>query len=346
MQKFLIVCAGLLGVAGPFLAQTNVDWRRYAITPAVGAWTISSAYFAGDMGAKFATDFVEELWTNYRLRAYIFNRAEQLRQEQEREIQEKRRQQEEYLRRSGVNPADVPFRMRRVRIDDEYLVLIGGYPDMETAHKELERIKKLPPPKSVPVATVIQASVDPNAAAGIPGSSQQAKAEQIKENPFAKSFVARNPTIPVAHEASNKPDPFWKELNAYESYSLLKCKQPWTLAVKEFHGAVVVQPKDVSSGFLEKLFGGKSGEQLSASAQNAHNLAEALHKLGFDAYVLHTRTNSIVTVGGFQSATDSRIAEVREALKKRVKFSSNDPQSAKFGMQLFAEPQPMEVPRF
>jgi hypothetical protein len=340
MRRFLLLWAGLIVVsaAQPEYAQGQVDWTKdLAITPEVGPWTISSAYYSGETGAKLAHDLVVELRRDYHLPAYLYNRGEEQRREQEREIQEKRRQQEDYLRKAGLNPESVPMRVRRVRIEEQYIVLIGGYKDMETAHKECERIKKMKAPKSVPPDILVQSPLDapPNT---------RAKDQSFKVNPLSKCFVTRNPTIPVQREA-NKPDPFWKQLNADESFSLLQCKHPWTLVIKEFQGAVIVQPQNTSSGFLQKLFGSKGGEQLSASALNAHNLAEALHKMHFEAYVLHTRSSSIVTVGGFDGPNDPRMESVKQALVKNLRIGSND---ARFqsGLDLFPQPMPMEVPRF
>jgi hypothetical protein len=340
MRRFGFVWAGLFLVtaASPGQSQAPVDWTRdIAITPEVGPWTISSAYFSGEMGAKLAHDLVVELRTQYHLPAYVYNRGEEQRREQEREIQDKRRQHEEYLKKAGLNPGSVPFRIRRVRIEDQYIVLIGGYKDMDSAHKECERIKKLQPPKSVPADTLYQSPL------AAPANGKQDQLQQVKINPLSKSFVTRNPTVPVQREAANKPDPFWKQLNANESFSLLKCKKPWTLAIKEFQGAVMVQPQNTSSSFLEKLFGNKTGEQLNASAMNAHNLAEALHTMHFDAFVLHTRTSSIVTVGGFDNANDPRMESVKQAVRD-LHLGSNHP-SFPTGVELFAQPMPMEVPR-
>jgi hypothetical protein len=275
------------------------------------------------------------------LQAYVYNRGEQLRREQQEELDRNRRRQEQYLIQNGVDPSKIHLPVKRVRIEDEFAVFVGGYPDMESASKELANIKKLPPPKSVPQDKILQATFDTTGTGAMP------KEEWKAVNTFSKSMVLPNPTVPVSREDANKPDPFWKELNSGESYSLLKCSKPWTLAVKEFHGGVVIQSQTESTSFMDKLFGGKkSGEALNASAVNAHNLAEVLHKMGFDSYVLHTRTSSIVTIGAFDRPDDSKMETLRQVLhKERMRFASNDPRFPQ-GMDLFAQPPPMPVPRF
>ena len=343
MRGFLFGLAGLgvLGAAGAALSQGGAK-HPYTITPEVGPWTICVASFTGEESGKFAEKLVTELRTQYRLNAFFFNRADEERRQQDAELAARRRAREAYLRQIGANPAEIHLPVRRVRIEDQYAVLVGGFKDMDEARRELERIKKLPPPRSVPKDVVYEAPVD--------ASAKGAKDQRREVNPFTRGLVVPNPTVPTAHLA-NKPDPFWKELNADESFSLLRCKKPWTLAIKEFHGAVVVQPQTAPSGFLEKLFGGKVGEQLSASAQNAHNLAEALRKtdalrqMGVEAYVLHTRGSSVVTVGAFDRPDDPRMAEVESVLSTKVKFYSKD-ERCPAGVELFIPPRPMPVPQF
>lgn len=335
MRRFLYALAGLAAAAIAAPAQEGAVPREYLITPAVGPWTICAASFTGELAAKMARDLVGELRTQYHLQAYLYNRGDEQRRQLEQEIQQKRKLQELYLRNAGLDPTEIHLPVRRHRIEDQYVVLIGGYPDMTSAHRELDRIKKLQPPRSVPRDTIIRSPLDP--AAGD-------KREQEAVNPFRNSFVAHNPTVPVSHEQANKPDPFLKELNAYESFSLLKCPKPWTLLVKEYRGAISIQSQSAPSGFLDRLFGHKAGEQLNACATNAHNMADVLRKMGFKAYVLHTRTSSMVTVGEFDRRDDPRIAEVHQALAHNLTIRASD---ARFesAVDFFSHPVPIQVPR-
>lgn len=124
-------------------------------------------------------------------------------------------------------------------------------------------------------------------------------------------------------------DPFLKVLNENEDYSLLKCPAPWTMAVQSYGASasyVPVTKKDpqqpsMISGFLDKLWGGdkpKGEAVLNSSTAQAHATAEVLHKMGFEAYVLHTHHYSIVTVGNFRGPADpamittaNRLAELK-----------------------------------
>jgi hypothetical protein len=337
---FALSVVGFLQLAGSTAAKVDCDPAKpYWITPEDGTWTICAGSFTGETSAKLAHDLVLEIRSRYGLPAFVFNRGSEMRRQQEDELQKRRQQQKEYLEKMGLKP-DLPLRLPKVRIEEQYAVLIGGYKDFDPASKDLVRIKKLEPPKSVPKDTLTYDVVP------APGASKKPEGQRAVVNPFAHSFVARNPSIQVQKEAGNKPDPFWKELNDGETYSLLKCGKPWTLAIKEFSGQTMIQPQSAPTKFLNLLTGSRMGEQLNASALNAHNMAEALHKIGFEAYVLHTRSNSIVTIGGFDSASDPRMQQLERALHDNLRFTYENTQSSDPNMGLFARPMPMEVPRF
>jgi hypothetical protein len=327
MRPGLIWSASVLisaALAGPLPAQTDPA-ADYAVTPEVGPWMICVTSFTGDDAAHMARDMASEVRSRYRLPAYIFNRGAELRQQQLEEQKRLREQQEEQLKQLGVPPVNQKFRLRHVRIEEQFAVLIGGYPDIDKAHAELVRIKKLEAPKSVPpdLMTIGNAST---------GKDQ---GRLIPINPFWQSFVVPNPTVKRSKEPAPPPDPFWEKLNAGESYSLLQCRLPWTLAIKEYQVPTIVQTKSTQSTF-ERLFGKSQTDALGAAAMNAHSLAEALRKLGLEAYVLHTRASSVVTIGGYASANDPRMQETQQTLERLQLGPSLD---------LIKKPLPMQVPR-
>jgi hypothetical protein len=341
MTRYLfgIVVLATLGFAGAVAAKVDCDPAKpYWIAPEDGGWTICTASFSGEMSGKLAHDLALEIRSRYGVPAFVYNRGSEMRRQQQEELQKRKQQQKEYLEKMGLTP-DLPLRLPTVRIEEQYAVLIGGYKDFDSASKDLSRIKKLAPPKSVPTDTLTYDVVP------APGSKKP-EGQRAAVNPFAHSFVARNPCIPVQKEPANKPDPFWKELNSGETYSLLKCSKPWTLAIKEFSGQTLIQPQSAPNKLLNLLTGDRVGQQLAASALNAHNMAEALHKVGFEAYVLHTRSSSIVTIGGFDSASDPRMQQVEKALQHNLSITYQSTQFSDPNMGLFAHPLPMEVPRF
>jgi hypothetical protein len=158
-------------------------------------------------------------------------------------------------------------------------------------------------------------------------------------NPFLSSFVVPNPTVPPEQvKKDDGPDPLLEKLNAGESYSVYKCRKPWTLAVAVFQSPTIVQTAD-SDNFIGKLMGDSSADRLSAAALNAHNLAELIRtQWKLEAYVFHTRYNSVVAIGGYDRKDDPQLLQ----MEAKFRFHVRDQVAA----QVFlSNPLPMEVPK-
>jgi hypothetical protein len=306
------------------LARQEADpTKEYPVGPEAGPWMICAASYIGEQAPKMAHDLVLELRRDYDLPAFVYNRGDIERFKIQKEMDDKRFQQEEALRQQGLQPGKA-LPVRHVRIEDQCAVMIGGYKDMDTAHDALEKIKKLKNPKSVPADQLILTSAN--------GGNQPQRREA---NIFRGSFVTRNPTVPQEKVDRGLDPVTLKQLNSDESYSLLKCKQPWTLAVKEFSGGFAIQPAGAPNTFLENLLGKKSEEHMSAIGKQAHELARVLKQMGFDAYVLHTTTSSIVSVGAYADAEDDKLHQAQKQLR-----------NMQFGwIQLASNPLPMQVPK-
>jgi hypothetical protein len=342
-----LIAAGLVGTVGRAAPVEGEANNPYPVTAEAGPWLICAASYTGPQSGELAQELCLEIRQRYNLPAYIFNRGAEERRKQQEEIDKIRQ-----LCATGSDP--VRPRIRMVRIEDQYAVLVGGYKDMESARRALDRIKKLDPPKDRRLLTLVatfdirpqeqQKHDRPSMPMETVLESDPSKAkDKVFLNPFAFAFVAHNPTVPIEKE-SDKPDPFLKKLNAGESYSLLKCPKPWTLAVKSFQGTAVIQTQSDSGSFLSKVgLGSKSADVLTASAMQAHSLAELLRdrRLNFEAYVLHTRTSSVVTVGSYDSPDDPKLLEMQRQLSSLKLQGLADPT-----MQLYARPVPMEVPHF
>jgi hypothetical protein len=284
----------------------------FDVHPGLGPWMICTTYYTGPEARQLATRLVTELREHYHLPAYIFNYTDEERQKEEERIRKERErirqileQQERALGQMEHAPV-APIHIRTRRFEDQCGVLLGGYKDEKSARADLDHIKKLEPPdpKRVPMATIWI------------NNPVKKMLEQTYVSPFAKSFVVPNPTIKREQAAErNQPDPFLKRFNEGEAFNLLKCPKHFTLAVSQFHGASTVQSQlaPEKSSFLDKL-GMGGGESLQASALNAHNVAELLRKLNLEAYVLHTRYYSLVTVGGFDSLDDPRLRAAQRQL--------------------------------
>jgi hypothetical protein len=69
------------------------------------------------------------------------------------------------------------------------------------------------------------------------------------------------------------------------------------------------------------------------------------NKLGFAAYVLHTRHNSVVTVGAFDGMDDPKLKMVQQQLARLSFRDKATGLSVQEQLKMFAQPMPMEVPR-
>ncbi len=333
---FTLAAMTALTVAMTGMARQEADpQKEYPVTPEAGTWLICAASYMGDSAPQMAHNLVLELRRDLDLPAFVYNRGAEERRKLQEELEKQRLQQEELLRKQGIEPGQ-RLRPRHVRIEDQCAVLIGGYKDIDSAHAALEKIKNLPNPKSVPADELILGQTD--------SSNKMQAMQRQKANIFRNSFVTRNPTIPQ-EKVDRSPDPVvLKRLNADESYSLLKCKKPWTLAVKEFYGGMAIQPASAPPTLLEKLWGNKSEEHMSAIGKQAHEVAKVLREtLGLEAYVLHTPASSVVTVGAFANPDDPQIQQMQQKLKS-LQLVSPPGFPAAF-IQFVSNPLPMPVPR-
>lgn len=307
----------------------------YYLTKQHGPYLIIVGSFVGDDARDMALKFLTELRTEYKLQAYLYSKSEQERAERDRLL-------EEWKRQNNNAPA------RKVRIVDEYTVLIGHYKTMEAASSELPRIKRLEPPSSVPKTGLFAAQ--PKMSERIPGWWDGGKVKYGGAiSQFSRAFVVRNPLLPPVDKASLAPsgelgdeESALLELNAGEQFSLMKCKKPWTLLVSVRGGAAIMQSKpsvfDRVNPWTPTV---GTPTQLSAkdapnAAAEARKLAEVLRsrEFGYEAWVLHSRGASFVTVGGFSAPNDPEMFNIQRQLARM----------SVGGMKLLDTPMPMPVP--
>ncbi len=115
------------------------------------------------------------------------------------------------------------------------------------------------------------------------------------------SFGSRNPTY---HEEkkqdTSEEDAIIKKLNSGRPYNMLACGGHYTLIVKVFEGGRMVQAQSKSDQFLEALGMNKQVEPIDALRTQAEEVARVLRQqMKLDAYVLHTRTESVLSIGAF-----------------------------------------------
>lgn len=321
---------------------TLAQATQYPVTPQVGEWLILVQSYTGEGSEKLAEDLATSLRTEYKpaLPAYVFNRAEEERQKERERIRAIKQHREQLAQREGM-PKDTKWEpIRTHKIEDSYAVMIGGWKDMETARKALEHIRKLKAPA--------QKFMHQGRYLAPPADGSKARDEVYGGlNPFLTAFVVHNPMLPTPVDPEKGKLQNLKEFNADESFSLLKCRKPWTLMVKTYTGAVrLASATDTKNSFVDKLTGtAKPGQILNASASQAHQLAEVLKQLrddkkqmvvNTDVYVLHTETASYVCVGGFDRPDDPSLVQYQKRLAN-LNLGGLD--------VLNAKPMPMPVPK-
>jgi hypothetical protein len=354
------------------LAKLAID-PRFGInkdiepTADLGPWMVCVMTYVKNDAPQMAREMCSELRSAYRLPAYVFTYGQDERRKEyervkllvdkQREFQEDKNLQFVYLPRAGKDSEpelqfseDLPLhyaaRLLRVRhIPLQCAVLVGGYADENAAHRALTAIRKLnpPDPNKVKVDTKYVAHLNKE-------ETKVLKGEEVYVNPFPRAFLCRNPAAKGQSPAEKSQEPFditvLKRLNADEPLTLLNCKKPITLAIKEFRTYTVIQDRERERSVLETLgFKTRAGEGIDQAAHDAHNLAETLRRLKIDAYALHTKFSSIVTVGGFDSLEDPNLATTQKYLERRLPELERQAQERSRSIQFFAKAMPMQVPR-
>jgi hypothetical protein len=344
-----------LAALAPSAASTLNDDIKIKETD--GPFVIYIQGYVGEDCHRNARQLALELRTGYNLKAFTFDKgAKEKQKEYDRIVQEVARKRE-LLRQRGINE-DVPIRVGFMNIQEQCAVILGGYRSEDAARRALDSVHKLKPldPTRVMLDKLYSGEMKHEGAGPPSLYSKTSKLEEGYVNPFLGAFVTRNPKIeakrPVEWDKLDIGE--LRKLNAGESFSLLECKKPWTLVVKDFRTPSTFQQKSEKGSFLESIGLSKSHQRIDAAAESAHNLAELLRKSKLEAYVLHTRYTSIVCVGGYEGSSDEKrspLEDPRMRAMAEIIESKVLPQIAQLFPQVPGQPAvqsgvvPMRVPR-
>lgn len=292
------------------------------VTDKQGPWMIFMTSYTGKEAAVMARQMVMELRNNYQMPAFVFNHGTDEKQKEDARVKAIIEKQRQFLAEKGL-PSNTPLRVRRTIYETQCAVLVGNYPDDNAARRALAEMRRLKlDPKRVQLAKIFDAEVDEKT-----GKIIKFTREEFI-NPFNSAFVIQNPILKVdrTRQVQENDLAVMKQLSRGEDYSLFNCPKPYTLVIKQFTTPTVTQPRSGSGSFLAALGLNKTGDGVDNAAHNAHNLAELMRKsFQLEAYVLHTRHSSIVTVGGFDSLGDPRMRSTQEMLVNRLKVPSAMP---------------------
>lgn len=336
-------------IAAPPSNNTDIN-KDIEVTPQAGNFLIMVMSYAGPEAPQRARHFVAVMRQTYRLNAYVFNYgAEEKRKEYER-VQKIRQEQIDALKAAKLD-ADVPIRVSTMKIDEHTGVLVGGYKTFDEATEALKGIRKLNAEHlrgNVDLDVSVITSPQPTGPTRTPGKVEVIEKSLAYVNPFLRAFPCRNPSLPKeqAYATGEQDLNFLRKINKGEPFSLLECKQPFTLAIKQFdtqHKTLDARSGEKAKSFLESFdkglvrFGwGKDWEDVAA--QNAHSLADSLRKAGLkETYVLHCKYCSYVTVGAY-GANDPRMLAMQNTLEQEFRRPQYVP------LKMMPRPMPMPVP--
>lgn len=173
---------------------------------------------------------------------------------------------------------------------DQVCVIAGNYDSVDhpTAKQTLEWIKKYRP-KSLQQEGVTWLET------------------QRKKGPLSRAFLTVNPMLTPEEIAARKHDPLLAKINSGGKYSLYENDRKYSLVIATFSGKTLAHLGDSNAPDALEAF--QVSDDLNEASHNAWEMAVALRELNanIDAYVWHDRYQSVVTVGGFDSAQDPMI---------------------------------------
>jgi hypothetical protein len=287
-----------------------------AVRPECGPWMICVHTYTGPDAPKEARAMVMELRNNpqYRLYAYVFTKGIEERKAELKRIAKAKEDVYKQLASIPNLPPDTQISVPKISIpiihsnlELQCAVLVGGYKDPDSAKQALNDLRKLdaPDPKKVKLDTQFVVDVDKNG---------QAERKDRFLNPFAFAYPGPNPCIHAKPgNVSNAEElALLKKLNADEPNSLFKCPKKFTLVVKTFDVPSSIQLASGNKSVMDTKT--KLPEGFDAASLKAQSVAVMLRKEKIEAYVLHTKYMSIVSVGGYDAPDDPRLVRDQERL--------------------------------
>jgi hypothetical protein len=264
--------------------------KEYVMTKEHGPWMILATSFSGEGAEDQARDLVLELRSRYNLEAYTHEMTFDF---------------TDGVIGRGVDATGQPVRMQyqKDEVIREIAVLVGNYPSVgdPEAQETLRKIKYMRPdalsPKERESTSQSLAALRMIQKALLPKGD-----DRKKKGPMGHALLTRNPLIPREYFAPRGIDEFIEKINSDVKYSLLDCAGQYSVKVATFTGKVVIDQQRIQA--LEN--GAPMKSRLDEAGEDAETLAIALRQKGYEAYVLHDRNLSMVTIGSFETIGSRR----------------------------------------
>lgn len=325
---------------------TTIDEKaaphELAVKAADGPWMILVKSYAGPDSKAKAEALAIDLRTTHKTNSLLYERnaeerkAEQARIEAIRKAEQERaapfKQAVEQAKKEAEatgsifvdSKATVKIPRPYHEAPEQWAVLIGGFKTADDARAAVAVVKKLPRPKD---------ELCDMMGMGLERGGKDGQRAQMRDdetgwgylNPYASAMVVPNPaTATLNLEDKAKLEPFVVKLNEGVENSLLKAKKPWTLLVKSYsapssRGASTGEEKSVFDR-VKRTTTSDPADILRATAAEAELLAKALRNPDmkprtYEAFVLHHRVGSLVTVGQFDAPDDPELLKLQQELQ-------------------------------
>jgi hypothetical protein len=327
----------------PFRKVDADPKKTYELEEKHGPWMIMAASFVGPTAEEQSHELVLELRQRFRVEAYTFRKVYDFTKPTEG---------------LGYNRYGGPRRMRYMTNSkfEEIAVLVGHFGSIEDPQmdKTLEQLKYARPDCLDP--TKRQNSSQRLAGLRTLYNMISTSPAEQQKGPMGAAFVTCNPLLPAQLFVAEGIDPFVVEMNKDLPTSLLKCKGRYTVRIASFRGVDTMKPAE-----FERLTSQpRKMSKIDEAALKASRLCAALREKGIEAYEFHDRTESIVTVGSFDSVGQPRAdgkIEINPAVHRIMEDYGpvEQPKPGTNQMELYArvingirldpQPLPVEVPR-
>ena len=348
--------------------------HAWAVKAEHGNWMICVKSYGGPDSRMLAEKLAQEIREKHTVASYLFERNAEERAAEKAKIDAIRRSEMlknepliraiEQAKKEAAARGDVyiptPLMLKipkpAAEMEEQWAVLIGGFATDELARKALDSVRKLTPPTDTSLLDRTTIGGEEENKDG----QKEFKSSWNYINPYKCALVVPNPAAAKAKlEDKNKLEPWIVKLNSDVPNSLLKAKKPWTIIVRNFSTPSKMAGKDGGGGSVFDRFQFTAAKSmLDVTAEEAERLAAALrdpgmHKGPFDAFVLHHRMGSIVTVGEFDGPDDPKLLETQRILTG-ITFNMLDknkkPVMGKDGQpdrqRMFDSVSPFPVPKY
>ncbi|TWT30803.1 hypothetical protein [Blastopirellula retiformator] len=355
MRNLQLTLAAVLVLATSAAALALPPWARlipfksvdadvneeYKLTDSNGPWMIMATSFSGPGAAQDAHNLVLELRKDHNMEAYVYEQSYDF---------------TETIDGLGYNQYG---ERKKMRYADEgkytsIAVLVGNFDSVDDSKLKdaLDDLKK----------------AHPKCLSGDNSETSQHDAikylrrkireavttdEKAKKGPMGHAFVSRNPLLPDEYFQQKGVDPLVLKMNDGVANSLLDCEGKYSVRVATFTGATEVDAKKIQEIVEGNIV---SGSRLAVAAEKAERLTAKLRKQGVPAYVFHDRSESMVTVGSFNSVGTER-SDGKMEIDPQINRVINDfratpvPGTANFtpktidGVPFDVQPVPVTVPK-